>query len=381
MSAIGAVSLRRCAALALAWLLLALPIAGCGGAPKRRATRIPILVAQVEKRTVPYEIEATGTVEPIQTADVSAQVAGMITRVSFREGDEVKSGEVLFAIDHRPFEAAVERAAAMLAKDRAQAETAQLDLVRGETLAKQGLIAAGDLDQKRANATALAATARADSAALIAARLDLSNSTVRAPIGGKSGNLHVHVGDLVRANDPSNPLVTINQIHPIRVRFNVPQSDLPALQRGRQRTMRVDVAPADRDSTWIQGRLTFVDNQVDANSGTLLLKGEFANLAGELWPGQFVRVRLRLDEQADATVVPAVAVSSSQSGPYLFVVKPDTTVETRPVKLGRTWRDWVVIAGGVEPGETVVTDGQLRLSPGSKAMIRSASASAGNRPQ
>jgi multidrug efflux system membrane fusion protein len=204
---------------------------------------------------------------------------------------------------------------------------------------------------------------------------------VRAPIGGKSGNLHVHVGDLVKASDPTNPLVTINQIHPIRVRFNVPQSDLPALQRGRQRAMRVDVAPADRDSTWIEGRLTFVDNQVDANSGTLLLKGEFANREDELWPGQFVRVRLRLDEQADATVVPAVAVSSSQSGPYLFVVKADTTVETRPVQLGRTWRDWVVIAGGVEPGETVVTDGQLRLSPGSKAMIRSTAANPGSRPQ
>jgi multidrug efflux system membrane fusion protein len=381
MSATGAVSPRRCPALVLAWLLLACLIAGCGGAPKRRASRIPIVVAQVERRTVPYEIEATGTVEPIQSADVSAQVAGIITRVAFREGDEVKNGQVLFSIDRRPFEAAAARASAVLAKDRAQAETAQLDLVRAETLAKQGLIAAGELDQKRADATALSATARADSAALIGARLDLSNSTVRAPIGGKSGNLHMHVGDLVRAGDPANPLVTINQIHPIRVRFNVPQSDLPALQRGRQREMRVDVAPADRDSTWIQGRLTFVDNQVDANSGTLLLKGEFANREGELWPGQFVRVRLRLDEQADATVVPAVAVSSSQSGPYLFVVKPDTTVETRPVKLGRTWRDWVVIAGGVEPGETVVTDGQLRLSPGSKAMIRSAAANPGSRPQ
>jgi len=194
-------------------------------------------------------------------------------------------------------------------------------------------------------------------------------------------NQHVHVGDLVKANDPTTPLVTINQIHPIRVRFNVPQSDLPALQRGRQRVMRVDVAPADRDSVWIEGRLTFVDNQVDVASGTVLLKGEFANADGELWPGQFVRVRLRLDEQADATVVPSVAVSNSQSGPYLSVVKPDTTVETRPVRLGRTWRDWVVIAGGVEPGETVVTDGQLRLSPGTKAMIRSAAASPRSRPQ
>jgi multidrug efflux system membrane fusion protein len=330
---------------------------------------------------VPYEIEATGTVEPIQSADVSAQVAGMIKSVSLHEGDEVKAGQLMFTIDRRPYEAAAERAGALLAKDRAQAETAELDLIRAETLAKDGLIAAGDLDQKRADAGAARATARADSAALVAAHLDLANASVRAPIGGKSGNLHVHVGDLVKAIDPTAPLVTINQIHPIRVRFTVPQSDLPALQRGRQRVMRVDVAPADRDSVWIEGRLTFVDNQVDASSGTVLLKGEFANTDGELWPGQFVRVRLRLDEQANATVVPSVAVSNSQSGPYLFVVKPDTTVETRPVQLGRTWRDWVVIAGGVEPGETVVTDGQLRLSPGTKAMIRSAAANPRSRPQ
>jgi multidrug efflux system membrane fusion protein len=381
MSAIGAVSARRRSALVLGCLLLVVLIAGCGGAPKRRASRVPILVAQVERRTVPYEIEATGTVEPIQSADVSPQVVGMIQSVSLREGDDVKVGQVLFTIDRRPFEAAVDRAAATLAKDRAQAESSRLNLVRAEALSKQGMIATSELDQDRADAASTLATTRADSAALTAAHLDLANATVRAPIAGKSGNLHVHVGDLVKANDPTTPLVTINQIHPIRVRFNVPQSDLPELQRVRAHAMRVDVTLADRDSTSIEGHLTFVDNQVDATSGTLLLKGEFDNRDGRLWPGQFVRVRLRLDEQTGATVVPSVAVSSSQSGPYLFVVKPDTTVETRPVQLGRTWGDWVVIAGGVEPGETVVTDGQLRLSPGSKAMIRSAAANPRSRPQ
>jgi multidrug efflux system membrane fusion protein len=327
-------------------------------------------VARAEQRSVPYEIEATGTVEPLQSADVTAQVGGLVTRIPFHEGDEVRAGHVLFQLDPRPLAAAVERAAAVVARDHAQAETARLDLARAEALSAQQLIAASELEQKRANAAALRATSRADSAALVGARLDLANATVRAPIGGKTGNLRVHVGDLVKANETTTPLVTINQLRPIRVRFTLAQADMGQLRRQRGRNLRVDAAPADRDSTWIQGRLSFIDNQVDPQSGTLLLKGEFTNQDGELWPGEFVRVRLRLFDQADATVVPSAAVSSSQNGPYLFVVKPDTTVEARPVQVDRTYGDLSVIAHGIEPGETVVTDGQLRLSPGAKAVIR-----------
>jgi len=182
----------------------------------------------------------------------------------------------------------------------------------------------------------------------------------------------VHIGDLVKANETATPLVGINQIRPIRVRFTVPQADLGQLRQQQGRPLRVDVAPSDRDSTWVEGHLTFVDNQVDAQSGTLLLKAEFVNRDGALWPGQFVRVKLRLFDQSGATVVPSAAVANSQSGPYLFVVKPDTTVEARPIQVQRTYRDWSIIASGVNPGETVVTDGQLRLSPGAKAVIRPA---------
>jgi multidrug efflux system membrane fusion protein len=355
--------------------LVAVGVAGCSSAPARRAQRVPIQVGLAEHRSVPYEIEATGTIEPIQSAQVTAQVNGLVTRVAFHEGDEVSAGQTLFQIDPRPFDAAAERAAAVLARDRAQAETARLDLERAETLASQQLIAPGELDQKRSAWQALAATVRADSAALSSARLDQSNATVRAPISGKTGALAVHVGDLARANDTGVPLVTINQIRPIRARFSVPQTDLPELRRQRAHELRVDVASGESDSTWISGRLVFMDNAVDAASGTLLLKGEFPNRDGALWPGQFVRVRLRLYEQRDAIVVPAVAVSSSQNGPYLYVVRPDTTVETRTVVLGRTWRDLAVIASGVSAGETVVTDGQLRLSPGAKGVIRSAGTS------
>jgi membrane fusion protein, multidrug efflux system len=359
-------------------MALACVVVGCGSGPARRSARIPILVARAERRTVPYEIEGTGTVEPIQTADVTAQVDGLITRVAFREGDEVRAGQTLFQIDPRAFEAAAERAAAVVARDRAQAETARLDLIRAEALGAQQLIAPGDLDQKRATWSSLASTARADSAALVGARLDLANATVRAPVSGKSGGLRVHVGDVAKANETTSPLVTIHQIRPIRVRFTIPQSDLDELRRQQGRALRVDAAPAERDSMWIEGSLAFIDNQVDAASGTVLLKAEFANRDGALWPGAFVRVRLRLYEQRDATVVPTAAVSSSQSGTYLYVVKADTTVETRTIEVRRTYQNMTVIASGVQPGETVVTDGQLRLSPGAKAVIRATGGASSN---
>ena len=364
--------LLRMAAL----LALAPAVAGCAGRAARGQPRVPILVARVERRAVPYEIDATGTVEPTQSASVTAQVQGLVRRVAFREGDEVREGQALVLIDPRPFEAAVARALALLAKDRALAGIARLDAERAETLAAQQLIAPHELESKRADAEGLAATARADSAALISARLDLANATVRAPIGGKTGSLAVHAGDVVKANDTSAPLVTIKRIRPIRVRFTVTQEDLAEVRRPRDAPPTVEILPAEGDSMWIEGRLAFVDNAVDEASGTLLLKAETPNRDGVLWPGQFVRVRLRLFEQQGATVVPAVAVNSSQRGPYCYVVGPDTTVQSRPVTVQRTWRDLVVIAKGVTAGETVVTDGQLRLSPGARAVVRSASAAA-----
>lgn len=332
---------------------------------------MPIVVAVAEQRTVPYEIEATGTVEPLRSAAVTAQVGGLVTRLAFREGDVVREGQPLFHVDPRPFEAAVARARAAFDRDQAQAEKARLDLERAEALAARQVISTDELERKRADAATMAATVRADSAALLTARLDLANATVRAPIGGKTGSLSVHAGDVVRANDATTPLVTINQIQPIRVRFTVPQTDLTEVRRHRDRPPKVQISPSENDSTWVDGTLAFVDNEVDAASGTLLLKAEAPNRDGTLWPGQFVRLRLRLYEQRDATVVPSAAVSNSQRGPYLYVVKPDTTVEERLVTVQRTWRDLSVIATGVKAGETVVTDGQIRLAPGAKGVVRS----------
>lgn len=361
-------------------LAVCLLIAGCGGARARGPQRIPIVVAPVVARSVPYEIEATGTVEPVQSAAVTAQAGGIVTRVSFREGSDVAEGQELFRIDPRPFEAALAEAAGAHARTRAQYETARLDLVRAEALAAQQLISADELQRKRSAATALGGTLSADSAAMLTARLNLSYATVRAPINGRTGSLAVHEGDLVRANDVATPLVTINRIRPILVRFAVSQGDLPEIRKARRRAPTVEIAPAEGDSTWVKGLLTFVDNAVDPTSGTVLLKAEAPNRDGALWPGQFVRVRLKLYEQVGATVVPSAAITNSQQGTYCYVVKADTTVEVRPVTVQRTWRDLAVIASGVNPGETVVTDGQLRLSPGARAVVRSAAGSGdGNR--
>jgi multidrug efflux system membrane fusion protein len=351
-------------------MLLGGALAGCAGQETRRPGRIPVTVGHAETRAVPNELDASGTVESIASADVTAQVGGQVTAIPFREGDDVRAGAVLVQLDPRGFEAGVAQASAVLARDRAQAKSARLDLERGETLASQQLMAAGDLDTKRATAEAMAATVQADSANLAQARLDLAYASVRAPISGRTGRLRVHVGDVVKSNDPANPVVTINQLRPIRVKFNVAQSELQGLRDENRRDVHVLVNADPSDSAWTEGRLAFMDNQVDPASGTLLLKGEFDNADGRLWPGAFARVRLRLRQQDSALVVPAAAVSNSQNGPYCYVVLPDTTVEMRLVTVSRTWQGLTVLSGGIRPGELVVTDGQVRLSPGARASIR-----------
>jgi membrane fusion protein, multidrug efflux system len=351
-------------------LVFGATLGGCAGKETRRPGRTPVTVGRAESRSVPYELDASGTVEPVASADVTAQVGGLVIATPFREGDDVRAGAVLVQLDPRGFETSVAQAEAVLARDRAQARSARLDLERAETLARQQLLAPGDLDGKRATAEALAATVLADSANFIQARLDLAYASVRAPISGRTGRLRVHVGDVVKASDPANPVVTIHQLRPIRVKFSIAQSDLEAVREEHRRDVHVLVNADPSDSTWTEGRLAFVDNQVDPASGTLLLKGEFDNADGRLWPGAFARVRLRLRQQDSATVVPAAAVSNSQSGPYCYVVLPDTTVEMRPVTVARTWGGWAVVSAGIRAGELVVTDGQVRLSPGARASIR-----------
>ena len=368
---------RSIAALAT----LVVVVAGCAQAPERRGGRVPVTVAVAATRSVPYELDATGTVEPIASADVLPQVGGMVTHIAFHEGDDVRQGQVLVELDKTSFATEVARTAALLERDRAQARSAQLNWERTQSLDKQQLVSPGDADAARATAESAIATVLADSASHMRAAIDLEHATVRAPISGRTGKLGVHVGDVVRANEAASAVVTIHQLRPIRVRFTIPQTDMAELQGEHRRDVRVVIVKDDTDSASPEGSLAFVDNQVEAASGTLLLKGEFANTDGELWPGAFVRVRLKLHEQQGATVVPTAAVNNSQSGTYCYVVKADTTVEMRKVTVTRSWQDLSVVASGIETGEIVVTDGQVRLSPGAKALIRMPAGSGGGEPR
>lgn len=330
------------------------------------------------RQAVPYQIAANGTVEPIRTVEVRSQVSGALVRVRFAEGDEVAAGQELFAIDPRPYQAAFEQAEANLSRDVVQARNAVRDAERNRVLADSGFVTQEDYQQKQAAADALVATVRADSAALAAARLNLEYATIRAPIGGRTGRLLVHEGSLVGPG--GDPLITINQLRPILVRFAVPASALPELRRRSRQALQVFARSpgGDRDpAPDVPGILSFLDNQVDTATGTVLLKGRFANQDAVLWPGEFVSVTLVLDVQQDATVVPAQAVLTGQQGSYVFVVTPNGTAQQRGVTVARTVDSLAVIADGLEPGTLVVTDGQLRLTPDVPVEIRASPAGEG----
>ncbi len=296
-------------------------------------------------------------------------MTGVLTRVAFREGDEVEVGQVLFQIDPRPFQAALEQAQAMLARDQAQAQSAVLDAQRYADLVKQDYVTQSDYEAKRAAAAALQAAVRADSAAVANAELNLEWARIRAPIAGRTGRLLVREGNLVRANAP-DPLVIINQIHPILVRFAVPERALADIQRYRKNRLPVLVSPSKEDTTFTSGLLTFVDNSVDTTTGTVLLKAEFANPDGVLWPGEFLSVRLQLYVEEKAVVVPAQAVMAGQQGTYVFVLNQDGTARSQPVTVERAAGSYAVIAQGVAPGDEVVTDGQLRLVSGAPVEVK-----------
>jgi membrane fusion protein, multidrug efflux system len=331
--------------------------------------RVPVRVTTVAERPVPFTLTSVGTVEAIQTAAVGSQVGGVVLHVAFREGDNVRAGQILFELDARPFRAAMGQALATLARDRAQSESARLDAERAKGLFDQSMLSQAEWDQKRADAEALAATVRADSAAAAAAQLNLEFATIRAPISGRTGRLMVHEGDYIRAAT-SDPLVTIIQASPVRVRFTVPEDDVPLVQRYRRASPRVMVLPDSAEGSPLEGRLVFVDNAVDPVTGTLLLKGEFPNRNDQLVPGQFVDVRLELYVALHAIVVPAIAVSTGQQGSYVFVVQSDSTVALRTVQVERTSGELTVISSGLHPGESVVTDGQIRLSSGARVSVR-----------
>jgi multidrug efflux system membrane fusion protein len=353
--------------------LLLLPFAilvACADQAAPPPQRVPVTVGTAERRDVPSELAATGTVEPLQTVAVQPQIGGPIMRIAFREGQDVEKGQVLFQIDPRPYKAALAQAQAFLSRDRAQAENAEQEAKRYSELAQREYVTAQQYDQARTVSAAAAATLAGSEAAVEEARLNLQYATIRAPISGRTGSLRVREGNLVRVADAA-PLVTINQIRPILVRFAVPAANLPLIQRYRGDTLVVRVEPVG-GGTSSEGRLTFVDNAVDTTTGTILLKGTFPNPDGVLWPGEFVNVRLRLYVERGALTVPATAVVTGQQGSFVFVVGADSTAATKPVKLVRTAGAVAIVDAALDPGERVVTDGQLRLQQGSKVQIKTA---------
>lgn len=366
-------------------LLSTLPLlaAGCSGGSKADGPpgggqakgggaqpAVPVVVSTVARKTVPVQVEAVGKVEPLSTVAVLARVGGELTSVHFTEGQEVQKGQVLFTIDPRPYQAALAQAQAAVARDKAVAANSASDLKRYGDLVQKEYVTREQYDRIAAETASAGATVQADEAAVEAARLQLEYCTIRSPLSGRTGSLLVHQGNLVKAND-AQPLVVINQIRPIYVSFSVPQAQLPEIERYRSAGhLTVAAVPSEGGGAPQEGTLSFIDNQIDRATGTILLKAAFPNDSRALWPGQFTKVRLTLARQADAVVVPAQAVQTGQQGQYVYVVRPDQTVEPRTVQVARTVGGDTVISAGLTPGETVVTDGQLRLAPGVKVKTR-----------
>ena len=368
---------------------------GAGGGP------VPVVTARVETKSVPVTIPAVGTAEALATVQVRAQVTGQLSAVHFREGQDVRKGQLLFTIDQRPFQAALQQAQAVLARDTATAKNAEQQHARYEDLFKRGLIPRDQYETQTASNESLQATLQADRAAVENAQLNLNYTRIVAPMNGRTGALNVHPGDLIRAND-TTPLVIINQVSPIYVTFSVPgrylgqirqfqgQKPLVVQARGQapiapgaqapppvtpEPAIAQQVAPGQGATMPAPpglvetGRVSFIDNTVDPQTGTIKLKATFQNADQGLWPGLFVQVTLSLTEEHGSIVVPATAVQPSASGQYVYVVKSDRTAEVRPVTVARQFGEEMIIARGLSEGEEVVTDGQLRLTPGAQVSI------------
>jgi membrane fusion protein, multidrug efflux system len=387
--------------------ILILLLAGCSSekaaaVAQQQAPAAPVLVSKAMLKSVPIEIQSVGNAEAYSSVSVKSQIGGELTVVDFKEGTNVKKGDRLFVIDPRPYESQVAQAEATLAKDKAQLQAAQANLSkeiaqeefaqaqakRYSELLQKGLLAPDSAEQINAQAKAASEAVRADragidsmqaniaadQAALDRAKLQLEYCTIRSPIDGRTGQLMVKQGNVVKANDVE--LVTINQLHPIYVTFTVPEINLPLI-KSRMASGKVSVVVylQGQDEAVETGTLTFIENIVDSATGTIRLKALFDNRADKLWPGQFGRVVVRLNDSSNSIVVPVTAVQTRQDGKFVFVVKPDMTVEARPVVPGRTIERDVVIEKGLSEGESVVTTGQLRLVPGSRIQIKANSSS------
>ncbi len=353
---------------------LALLLAGCGEKPAtpspgggakggKGGPAAPVLAGTAQRVVVPLVLEAIGAVEPMRATAVRAQVTGSLFKIAIQEGQDVQQGDLLFEIDPRPFQNAVRTTEADLAKARLQLETARGQVARYKSLTADQMVSKEQFEKISDTARTLEAEVLGGESRLALAKLQLEYCSIRAPLSGRTGNLNIREGDLIRANEAGAPLVTINQLNPIYVTFNVPQQYLAPLTRYRASGMlKVRVVPPGTDEKPEEGELTFMDNTVDSSTGTLKLKGTFPNTSHRLWPAQFATVTLTL-ASPEVLAVPASAIQTSQAGQHVYVIRADKTAELRPVIIERMYEGLAVISKGLTEGETIVTDGQLRVIP------------------
>jgi len=348
---------------------------GSRAAMPKPVVAVPVNVARVVLKTVPVRLRAIGNVEPFTTVAVKARIDGQIVAVHFKEGDEVHKGDTLFEIDRRPLQAQLQQAQANLLKDRALLDHANEQDKRYKDLLEKKFVSPDAYAQIRTNSETAAAQVSADQAAIESARLQLDYCTIRSPITGYAGKIQIQEGNLVKANDTFS-LVVLNQVVPVNASFSVPEQSLSAVRKYQaDGELQVTAQVPNSGFAPVPGKLSFIDNTTDATTGTIKLKAQFPNTDKALWPGQFVDVILTLTHQDNAIVVPPTAIQNGPNGQYVFIVKPDGTVDMRDVKVARSEGDFTVVASGVTPGDTVVTVGQLRLAPGTKVAIADVKAS------
>ena len=333
---------------------------------------VPVLAAQAVQKDFPLEIRAIGNVESYATVAIKARVTGELQKIHFKEGQEVAKGDLLFTIDSRPLEAALREAVARLEKDKALTEKAAMDNRRYENLVRGGYISQEQYDQVRSNLGSLQATVVGDEAVVENAKLQLGYSSIYSPISGRTGTILINQGNMIKANDDNKSLVVIEQVQPIYVSFSVPEANLSQIvDRMKGQDLVVNAMTDGSTSEPETGRLSFVDNAVDAKTGTIRLKGTFDNRARKLWPGQFVNIALTLGTLKNVVTVPSQAVQTGESGLFVFVITSENTVQFKPVKTGKSYGGETIIESGVLAGENVVTDGHLRLTPGAAVEIAS----------
>jgi len=343
--------------------------------PRAKAQAVPVAVAAAELKDVPLELKAVGKVEALVTIAVKSRVMGQVIKVHFKEGEMVQKGQLLFTIDPRPYEVSLKESEAKLARDTALARKAEEDFKRYKSLAAQKTVSASQYEQFQTEALVRQATVKADQAEVENARLQLSYCFIKSPVTGVTGNLWLNEGNLVKAND-DKAMVVIHQVQPIYVNFALPEKHLGQIMELRKtRQLEAQVVVAGHEKQPLRGQLTFVDNLVDTATGTVRLKATFPNRDLQLWPGQFARTTLFLTVLKDLVVVPAQAVLNGQQGAYLYILNPDNTVQSRQVTTGLSLNDHTVVNKGLKSGEKVVIDGQSRLVPGAKVVVKGASPS------